>query len=101
MGKRTSDNDEESSSLFKSARSIGKDLLPWVMAAGQLIYGYGVKQSTTDRVQEKVEENKLAIQDVRTQLTDVRTQLSQVAKTQEGYNAKVEVLLTGFFKERR
>jgi hypothetical protein len=93
MGKRTSDNDDESASLFKSARSIGKDILPWVMAAGQLIYGYGVKQSTTDRVQEKVEENKLAI-------ADIRTQLAQVTKTQEGYNAKVEVLLTGFFKER-
>lgn len=93
MGKRTSDNDE-SSSLFKSARSIGKDILPWLMAAGQLIYGYGVKQSTTDRVQEQVQENKLAIQ-------DVRTQLAQIAKTQEGYNAKVDLLLTGFFKERR
>lgn len=78
-------------SAWKAALDSSKAWLPWLMVAAQLIYGYGVKVSTSDRVQQQQIEDHLALQDMRKSLEDL-------SQKQSGLSAKIDLIVAQIFR---
>lgn len=90
----SSDEAESSTTGWRSTLSIAKDILPWVMLVSQLLYAFGVRESTSDRTQQQSQEDHIAIQEMRSQLSDLKQQQAVVS-------TKVDILLSGTAKEAR
>ena len=54
-----------------------KEFIPWVMVILQFIYNYGIKQSTSDRMQATQQEDHAAITELRSELSKYSTDLTK------------------------
>lgn len=72
---------------------FSKDTLAWLCVLWNLFYGYAVKQTTTDRMQQQAQEDHV-------ELTEIRKQLSVMQSQQAAVAARVEDLVGQTFKER-
>jgi ABC-type taurine transport system ATPase subunit len=78
---------------WKGLLALSKELLPWLMVILNFVYGFGVKQSTTDnQLRQQTEDH--------TQLQEVRTQLADLNQKQSGVAAKLDLLIAAEFRGR-
>jgi len=45
---------ETPTSSWRGALSLSKDILPWAMLIANLLYGFAIKQSTSDRTRSRL-----------------------------------------------
>ena len=81
-------------SSWRSLLASSRDFLPWLVLIANLIYSFGLKQSTNDRTQQQSQEDHIAIQEMRSQLSDLGKQEAVLA-------TKVDLLISGTFKVHR
>jgi hypothetical protein len=78
-------------SLLRGVFSVAKDLLPYLMMLYSMIFGFGVKQSTSDRNQELLTQDHVQLQELRGELATIK---EQQART----DSKLDVLLKLSFR---
>ena len=81
-------------SSWRSLLASSRDFLPWLILIANLIYSFGLKQSTNDRTQQTAQEDHIAIQ-------EMRSQLSNLGKQEAVLATKVDLLISGAFKVHR
>jgi hypothetical protein len=77
----------EAQPAWRNIFSIGKDLLPFLTMIIAAIYGFGVKSSTSDRLQQQIQEDHIAIQTMREKTSEI--------------SGKVDLIVAEIFREHR